>query len=62
MNSTRRPNLQLSLGHFLALERKGWISRSALITVFTRRGFRRQFPPQFEGDLGQARVGLGDRS
>ena len=27
-----------------------------------RRGFRRQFQPQFEGDLGQACVALGDRS
>ena len=29
---------------------------------FQRRGFRRQFPPQLEDDLGQASVSLGYRS
>ncbi len=38
------------------------ISRSALIACLQRRGFRRQFPPQLEADLGQAAMGLGYRS
>ena len=44
----------------LALETKALTL--GLDRCFQRRGFRRQFPPQLEDDLGQAGVSLGYRS
>ncbi len=43
----------------LALETKGFML--GLDRCLQRRAFRRQRPPQLEGDLGQAGVGLGYR-